>query len=375
MRRRSFLTKLAALAGTLGFRGDSKETNAPQKLYTGIIDQNGKARLWACQISGPSSKPLVQMQTVALPSRAHEIVPMGKTVAVISRRHGDYMEVRDKKSLRLLQSLAPPKGSYFCGHATFQASTSTLFATEWSKSNEGGTGKIGAYTFANHGLKRVASIATSSNGPHAVVSSVDQIYLANGGVKTSPGSGPAKLNLGSIDSSILVSPSTDIAGKPNFSQLAKPSKYNGWLSLRHLDVHPSQPSIIACGGQDYHPHAFDPALFFICEAGQLKRLKVPLGTKTRGYVGSVCFDVSGEFIAFSCPKVSRVFVFQRSKPAYRLAHTFRSTDICGLCKGPSRGEFYATTGTGMLLSFNAQTKTQKLLAKYDFSFDNHLTAS
>jgi len=368
LKRRSFLAATAVFCGVGGF-GLSKawQTFCGSKLprlYSGAIDKNGKSILWSALTDGSNAV------TVELESRAHEIVAVGeKAIVVIARRHGSYLQLRHSESLELIQTVTSPKGVYFCGHGAYDKNSQTLWVAE--KHDGASTAGLGQYQISKGVIARVGTTEIKGGNPHQIAYREGRFWVAQGGVETSASTGK-KLNLGNIDSDLIFKPhSKKKSGWGNTNIQSNP-----WLSLRHFDIHPTNKDVVAIGGQDYHPNQLvrEAAPLFLVNGNKTQRLQLPLGVETNGYVGSVCFDSSGKYLAVSCPKSGKLLLFQdRHDANFYFVSALSAHDVCGLAAGRRKGEFYATTGTGSLLELNAvEASSRVVFASGHLSFDNHL---
>ncbi len=367
--RRDFLTGCltglgSAFALWVAYSYTLAKNNGDGRLYSGIITNEQKGGVWSSDLSGGT------VRIEELSSRAHEIVAIEnrQLVLVVSRRHGNFLQLRKEGSLKMVSETLNPKGVFFCGHAYYDAPSDTVYTGEtYPDLQQGG---IGRYKIVGQQLVRMGNQLLERGNPHQLYFG-KSTWVAHGGVITSPDGAGKKLNLGKLKSKIIYS--------ARLSKALSLPQENGWMSLRHFSCHPQSLNIVAVGGQDYNPDPLtrENSPMYVWSYGAFSQLSIPVGVETGGHIGSVCFDTTGDFLAFSCPKKNKILVFKYTPTAasYRFYDLWNWRDVCGLARGHEKGIFYVTTGTGRLLRLDAGKKTNSEVRSFNFSFDNHLLST
>ncbi|MEO0360918.1 MAG: DUF1513 domain-containing protein [Pseudomonadota bacterium] len=128
-----------------------------------------------------------------------------------------------------IAGLAAPEGRYFYGHGAFLADGARLFTAE--NDDDAGTGRIGIWE-AKHGFARIGEVASGGVGPHDVKLAADGVspVVANGGARTHPSSGRAKLNAPTMRPNAALPSAAD----GRILDLIEPEADRRFASLRRL---------------------------------------------------------------------------------------------------------------------------------------------
>ena len=167
MNRREFLTSGIAV-GVAGFVPGAFGAGDARIWYGARLDADGRAHA-----SGFDADGRLRFDVV-LPARAHGAgysAARGELV-VASRRPGDFLWVVDALTGRVRHPLP------------------------------GGNGVIGVYDAAT-GFARVAEFASGGHDPHQLLALGDELVVANGGLLTHPDAPGVKLNIDTMDSSVV----------------------------------------------------------------------------------------------------------------------------------------------------------------------------
>ena len=307
---------------------------------------------------------------IKLPSRGHGLQQSTKgQLVVCGRRPGVWM-------LLLQNSLAKPQwlevtlSSPLSGHCCFSSNGERLYSAE--NNIQLAQGGIGVWD-AHSGL-RLNQWLSQGIGPHEVQLSHDgtHLWVANGGILTQPKHGREKLNLATMAPNISYLRLSDGALTQQYSI------NESQLSLRHIAVNSRNQVAVACQYQG--PAHVRKTLLLLIHGGHINYLSCDPKTTLdlNNYLGSVAFDISGEWLSASSPRGHRVVVWrlaQGVEPIYH--HTLAITDACGLSASNGLGGFIISTGTGHIYHYAAITKTLSSMeagarSANDFSWDNHL---
>jgi len=307
---------------------------------------------------------------VPLPGRGHgfAVHPSTGHVVVFARRPGDWALLVDPSTGAVLQRLSAAEGRHFYGHGAFGRDGAFLYTSE--NGFEDGRGIIGVWDVARD-WRRVREWSSHGVGPHEVrvLGGGARLAIANGGIRTHPDTGRAKLNLDAMVSSLAVLDTTD-------GRLVRSASFGEWLrrlSIRHLDIDRDSRIVVAMQHEGSRRDRV-PLVAFERDA-RLAPAYAPgeASRRMRQYAGSVCFDASGRYVAVSHPHEGIVSMWT-SGSARWLALT-ELPDTCGIAAGSSAGVFIATGAGGRIARIDARVGESALLARSDGSrWDNHLLA-
>ena len=307
---------------------------------------------------------------VPLPGRGHgfAVHPSTGHVVVFARRPGDWALVVDPATGAVLERLSAAEGRHFYGHGVFSPDGALLYTSE--NGFEDGRGIIGVWDVATD-WRRVREWSSHGVGPHEVrvLGGGARLAIANGGIRTHPDTGRAKLNLDAMVSSLAVLDTTDgrLVRSASFGERLRR------LSIRHLDIDRDSRIVVAMQHEGSRRDRV-PLVAFERDA-RLAPAYAPgeASRRMRQYAGSVSFDASGRYVAVSHPHEGIVSLWA-SGSARWLALT-ELPDTCGIAAGSSAGVFIATGAGGRIARIDARVGDSALLARSDGSrWDNHLLA-
>lgn len=299
-----------------------------------------------------------------LAARGHgaAVSPDGRRAVVFARRPGRFAIVLDLERRRRIARFAPPPGRHFYGHGLFSPDGRLVYATE--NDYEAGRGVLGVYD-ASAGHRRVGELDTHGVGPHEAVLMRDgrTIAVANGGIATHPEYPRRKLNLGSMQPSLVYLERTT-GGL--LDRAAAPPRLRR-LSIRHIAE--AEAGTIWFGGQYEGPKTDRVELVGRHRRGEdLGFLRAPRSVyeAMRGYVGSIAASRDGTRVAATSPRGGRLTVWDGRSG--EVLETRRITDVCGVAPG-ERG-FVASDGKGRVwIGDEAVARDDRA------QWDNHLTAA
>ncbi|MCB1386872.1 MAG: DUF1513 domain-containing protein [Nitratireductor sp.] len=236
----------------------------------------------------------------AMPGRAHGLAwsaEAGRAVA-FARRPGNFAIGFDPAGRRAPIAFHAPDARHFYGHGVFSRDGGLLYAAE--NDLDAGIGKIGIYDAAD-GFRRLGEFDSFGVGPHEIILMRDgrTLAVANGGIRTHPDFGRAKLNLAEMKSTIAL-----IDGETGslIADFRLPADYRR-MSLRHM-VHAGDGSLWI-GGQ-FEGDVFAPVspVIRLDPDGALAPIELarPARSLLAGYVGAVALSADGGQAGFSSPK-------------------------------------------------------------------------
>ena len=307
---------------------------------------------------------------VRLPGRGHgfAVHPVNGRVVVFARRPGDWAFVLDPLTGAELGRLATAPDRHFYGHGAFSPNGAFLYTSE--NRFEDGAGVIGVWEAARK-WRRICEWPSHGVGPHEirVFGGGTRLAVANGGIRTHPDTGRAKLNLDTMSSSLSVLDTAD-------GRLVRSASFGvrlRRLSIRHLDIDRDSRIVVAMQHGGSRRDRVPLAAFERNSRLLPAYAPAELSRRMRQYAGSVSFDASGRFVAVSHPHEGIVSLW--ASRSARLLAVVELADTCGIAPGAGTGMFIATGAGGRIARIDARTGESTVLAHSEGSrWDNHLSA-
>lgn len=338
---------LAAVSGMLPAR--AAQTQAARDLFAAAWLKGDAAGFSILDGNG------AVLRTVALPDRGHDVAAdaAGRWAVAFARRPGNFAVAVDRTRDAAPIVFAAPDGRHFFGHGAFSGDGNLLYATE--NDYETAEGVIGVYAVAD-GFRRVGEFPSFGIDPHELLLTPDgrTLVVANGGIETHPDFGRAKLNLSSMQPSMVF---IDTATGALIEKHTLPPVLSR-LSTRHIDIDARETVWIGCqweGGNSERP----PLVLKLARGDGLTPLALPEETQARlaNYVGSVAVNRAEGLLAVTSPHGNCAVIIDTATG--RVQRVADDTDVCGVAaRGPS---FLLSSGEGRF----GETRL-------DFSFDNHI---
>lgn len=307
------------------------------------------------------------LRTIPLSGRGHDIaVSPDRTMAVaFARRPGRFAVAFDTAGRKAPDLFRPPSDRHFYGHGVFSPDGRLLYATE--NDFENAVGVLGVYD-VGAGFNRLGELSTHGTGPHDLLAMPDgrTLCVANGGIETHPAAGRAKLNIATMRPSLVFidRQTGDLITRHELRQSIHK------LSIRHLCC--DERGDVWFGGQ--WQGSIDEAPWLVGRAGrdvpiQFSSAPEDLGTRLKGYIGSVSASADGRLIAVSAPRAGRILFLDAARGGIVSERTLR--DGCGVASHGQRG-FAVSSGLGVL-DFDALRRSGEPTHSFEgLAFDNHL---
>jgi hypothetical protein len=259
---------------------------------------------------------------------------------VFARRPGFFALVIDTAARCRVTAFAPPKGRHFYGHGFFSADGLLLYATENDYESERGV--LGIYD-PGAGYARIGEIDSHGIGPHEALLMADgrTIAIGNGGVATHPDYDRVKLNLPTMEPSLVY---LDAATGDLIDKVRLPADLHQ-LSIRHMAE--TADGTIWFGGQyegggtdrvdlvGTHKPGGEPELVGAPETAY---------AGMRQYVGTVAVNGDGSRVAATSPVGGRMLIFDAV--TRNLVGERDIADVCGITGDGA--DFFASDGRGRL---------------------------
>ena len=301
--------------------------------------------------------------------RAHAAVahPVRRDAAVIvSRRPGNLLYEIDLAKGAVRQVVRAADNRHFYGHAVYSPDGRYLYTTE--NDFEDGVGVIGVRDAET--LAWIREIPSHGIGPHELAwrDNGRTLVVANGGIRTHPGSPREKLNLPDM------TPSLTRVDAASGSVAAVHTLDNPFLSIRHLSV--ARGGLVAVALQHEGPREDAPPLVgFQRGAGPIVLAEAPPAVlrSLNHYAGSICLHPDTGTAAVSCPRGSQVTFWDAGSARFLTSLPIR--DAGGISLSANGECFVVTNGLGEIHTIAADTLKPAAapVTIADTLWDNHLT--
>ena len=292
--RRQFIggTALVAAAGFgLGWARPWRATAPDAVLLSGFEDLPGQQYVGGVVL--PEGR--VFGRPVAARVHGNAIDPLHpQRVLFFARRPGTQAFELDLKTLEVRTAFATPAGRHLAGHGLFSPDGALLLTAEHDyAATRGVLGIRDAHDF-----RIVGEIETHGLDPHEIAWLPDgkTLVVANGGILTHPRTYRKKLNIPTMDSSLVL---IEAASGRLLEQLRLPDHL---LSIRHLAVTPD--GSVAVGLQYEGDPLVAPSVAALYRPGNGLQLLLPpdiAKPELQGYVASIAVSNPGGLIAAACP--------------------------------------------------------------------------
>lgn len=335
---------------------------ASPSFLSAAADANGA---WRAAAFGLDGAPRFEL---ALPARGHgaAVSPDRGTAVLFGRRPGDYALVLDAATGTLRQTIDRATERWFCGHGAYSAEGALLYATELDAQGEG---VVGVYA-PRRGFARIGEFPTGGADPHDIRLTRDgqSLWVANGGIRTDPRLPRARLDLETIDSSLVL---LDAASGQIRARRRLPGD-DMLLSLRHLAIDADGEVFVAM--QHEGPRFERPPLVAIADQTRIETLDgaEPLWDALNHYTGSAAATADGRFVAVTSPRGGVMAVIDAKARHVLFRASLR--DGCGVAAGGDG--FVVTSGLGGGITVGTDGAVAALPAGWveRLRWDNHLVS-
>lgn len=268
---------------------------APPSMYSASADNTGQYFL--------SRMPLATGENMCqpLPFRAHDVLPLGGDQVLAFGRRPDVLCAFVNMHSSEQQLIEAAAGRHFYGHGCLSADGSVLFTTE--NDFEAARGVIGIRDARS--FEQVGEYQTYGIGPHDIHLMPDgkTLVIANGGIETHPDFGRRKLNLKTMQPSLVYVDSA--SGK----KIDEYRLEDHQLSIRHLAVSAAGDVGVATQYQgDIYRRQPQTLVAWQPFGGELQSLAVAPQdiSGCRGYMADLAYADAAGLLAVTSPRGNRV---------------------------------------------------------------------
>lgn len=312
-----------------------------------------------------------EIARVPLPERGHGVAvsPDRRRLMAFARRPGTFallIDPFDRREPRVLSSIA---GRHFYGHGCFSPDGHLVYAVENDYANARGV--VGIYDVSGSAITRIGEFETGGIGPHDILIAEGgrMLVVANGGIETHPARPREKLNLETMQPSVvfLDRQSGDLLARHrlvdhlhqvSLRHMALDGRGQVWVGGQFEGDPSRTPPLVACLSRDKDP--------------QLLETPPALAAGLKNYIGSVVSNRAGDIIATSAPRGGQVLFWDAGTGRFLGAD--RVIDGCGLAPLDAAG-FLISDGTGGLRFLDDPATPSDVLARPPgVSWDNHMSA-
>ena len=361
----SSLAALGAGCGNATPRGPLPEGT----LLSASNDVDGSYRVKAMTTGG-----LLAFES-RIPVRGHgaAVQRYGVHTAIVARRPGEQVFIVNRKTGARVQTLQASPGRHYLGHAAYDPQDRFLYVTENCYDDAllpdftPIDSVIGVYD-VQRDYERVAELPTYGVGAHELLVSPDgaTLIIANGGIYTHPAKPREKLNLDSMDPSLVW---VDVM---TGALLEQQRLGDARLSMRHLAVASDQSVVVASQHTD-ETAAPMPLLTRHQRGAALRefRAHAAIWQRLANYIASCSVHAAAGVLAATSP-VGGLVVFWDVASGDFLA-SIEATDCAGVTV--IEDCFVITTGLGTLLFVDAyDLSVRGDRQAIDTRWDNHCVA-
>lgn len=374
MNRRGFV--LAGLGFSLSTLLACEKPASPRSLLLSAYQHHqGKTKAYGIAVADDRGKlrftlPLAARihQTLLLNAGARPDAEMPKECLAIARRPGIDLYHVDIETGRLINTIRAKDSRHFFGHAC-QSASGHVFVPQNHIDKKAAS--IAVYDPSDH-WRLIDELSLPGIGPHQIECLADgkTLAIAMGGIYTHPQTGRKKLNIESMQSSLLYFDSH--SAKP-IDEFYPPDPK---LSLRHMALTSSDRLIIAAQYQGVADTVLPLAYSHQGEEQlQAFRAEPSVWLAHQQYVGSVSVDPNGECVFLSSPRAGLLSRWDLN--SLTLSTQFALRDACGLAYSKAQKRFYMSNGRGQLMSSNLHQQVNSQINALGFEpsiiWDNHLT--
>ncbi|MDQ5769478.1 DUF1513 domain-containing protein [Thiothrix subterranea] len=372
MNRRQFL--LLATAGTFGA---ALGVNALMKRAAGtpVEADTNLTRLYSASDNPHGGHFLTrldmasgQLQSCAVPMRGHAVLPLANDAALLFGRRPAFECAVVMFTEAQNTPISATAGRHFNGHGCLSAAGDALFTTENAYDEKRGVlGIRDSKTFQHLG-----EYDTFGLDPHDVQLMPDgkTLVIANGGIEQHPDFGRRKLNLDTMQPSLVY---LDAQTGKKIAEYRLPDRH---LSIRHL-IATADGSVGVALQYEGNLYRQQPASLVAWQphGGELQLLDISTADVAlfNGYMADLAYDPQQQILAVSSPRGNHTSFWSTRERRFLHAHSL--PEPSGIAFLPQQQQFLVSDATGGIHRFPStlQPAPASLLHQFpDKRWDNHL---
>lgn len=372
MNRRQFL--LLATAGTFGA---ALGVNALMKRAAGTLAEAhpNLTRLYSASDNPHGGHFLTrmdmasgQLQSCAVPMRGHAVLPLANDTALLFGRRPAFECAVVMFTEAQNTPIHATAGRHFNGHGCLSAAGDVLFTTENAYDEKRGVlGIRDRKTFQHLG-----EYDSGGLDPHDVQLMPDgkTLVVANGGIEQHPDFGRRKLNLDTMQPSLVY---IDAQTGKKIDEYRLPDHH---LSIRHL-IAAADGSVGVALQYEGDLYRQQPASLVAWQShgGDLQLLDISAADVAlfNGYMADLAYDSQQQILAVSSPRGNHTSFWSTRERRFLHAHSL--PEPSGIAFLPQQQQFLVSDATGGIHRFPStlQPAPASLLHQFpDKRWDNHL---
>ncbi|WP_299774769.1 DUF1513 domain-containing protein [uncultured Pseudoteredinibacter sp.] len=351
MNRREFVFAGLGLS-LVGLFSCDTPLNVRTLLLSGYQDRFNKANPYGIAAAGIEGKLRFMLP---LPQRIHQVLDMSplpldavkpisseaRTCLAIARRPGTELYHVDVERGLLLNKIVASANRHFFGHACRNKDGKVLVPQNHLDKK---AASIAVFDPAD-AWRLLEEIPLPGIGPHQIecLSDGKTLVVAMGGIHTQPNTGRRKLNIDTMQSSLLYIDSNDS------KVLAEYYPEDPKLSLRHMAVSRDDRVIIAAQYQGPSENILPLAFSHHGEENLLAFSAAQEDWRAhQQYIGSVSVDSSGSTVYLSSPRAG--IVSRWNLNSLELEESYGLRDACGLAYAKEQQAFFISNGLGQIVN-------------------------
>lgn len=368
MNRRTFL--LLATLGTFGVaiavnelmqRAASKPAPA-RKLYSANDDPTGRHFLSRLDFASK------QVESLAVPMRGHAVLPLDKDTVLLVGRRPAFTSVLANFADGGIIPFQASAGRHFNGHACLSPDGTAIFTSENAYDERRGV--IGIRD--RQTLQPIGEFASYGLDPHDLQLLPDgkTLVVANGGIEQHPDYGRRKLNLDTMQPSLVY---LDATNGQKLDEYRLPDRH---LSIRHLIVTTDGDVGVALQYEgNLHRQQPTSLVAWQAKGGELRLLDInPQDVALfQGYMADLAYDPQQRILAVSSPRGNHTSFWSVAKQRFLYTHPL--PEPSGIAFLPASSEFLVSDATGGIHTFRSQPSPAPASPWHSLAdklWDNHL---
>lgn len=369
MQRRQFLglAALSLFGSALATHEllEQAQAKPPPKLYSANDNTLGQHFLSKLDLNSG------QLQQQLVPMRGHAALAVDQDIALLFGRRPAFESVRvDFKQASVERFKASPQ-RHFNGHGCLSVDRKYLFTTETDYAKQRGI--IGIRDLSS--LKLIGEYLSYGLDPHdlQLMPDAKTLVIANGGLETHPDFGRRKLNLATMQPSLVY---LDLSTGKKLAEYRLADRY---LSIRHLTVS-AQGEVALALQYEGNLYQQPPRSLVAWQAAgaELKLLKIAPTelAQLRGYLADLVYDPQQQLLVSATPRGHCVSIWSTASESF--VQALPLAEASGVSLGIEKNSFLVSNSQGDLYKL-MPTPTPSHYALHrlqtfpELTWDNHLS--